>query len=163
MEKAGEQCGARNATRTEIWWAYGNPAYDDFISAKLEGNKLKAAVIAVNVYQGVNQSTPIGKVITFNTKGVNGNCSGGKDTNTYYYKFLPTNNPAFIISFVSTRHYEHTPLGGFTEIAEIHTNRGGGDDAGIAVMQKFSQDKYLEVWGRFKHTTDWAVVAVELR
>ncbi len=160
--KAGEQCGGRGVTRTEVWWAYGSPSEDGYVGAELDSKKLKAVVISVLSYRGTNPNNPIGKVVTRNSNGVSDTkCRRGRDSETYSLGIDLTAS-GMILSAVSTRHYTHTPLNGFTEIVEIKTTRGGGEDAGVAVMQKAVEPGHYEAAGVFQKSSDYAVVVIEL-
>jgi hypothetical protein len=121
------------------------------------------AVIVVSRYSGVDTSAPLGNVVSANTLGVSGACSGGTDGVSYALS-LPTQvDDARVFAAVGMRNREHTPGTGYVQRDEIRAG-SAGDVAGIAVVDKeFAVPGPAGVDGSFSGSVDWAVVAVEMR
>jgi hypothetical protein len=156
------QCAGRNQTRVEVWKAIGTPTGSGVVTATLSAAPSNA-VIEVSRYSAVNASTPIGNVVSANTKGVNGVCSGGVDTASYSVNLATAVANSVVYGAVAMRNRAHTPGSGYTERAEVMQG-SSGEAAGEAVMDRtVATPATLAVNGGFSGTVDWAVVAVELR
>ena len=75
----GAQCGSRNQTMIDVWWAFGSPASAFTVSVTMTSSAALAA--AVEVYTGAASSGPI-NFTGENTNGPAGACSGGTDNTT---------------------------------------------------------------------------------
>lgn len=155
------QCSGRNQTGMKIWMAQGTPNGNGVVTAVL-ANSPQNAVIAVSRYSGVNETSPIGQVISGNTNGYQGGCSGGSDTHIYSFDFSTSVNGAVVYSAVAIRNRHHTPGSGYMERVEFAAG-SGGSAAGIAVQDRMvASASALTVNGTFDGNVDWAVVGVEI-
>ncbi len=153
------QCSGRNQTSVEVWTARGTPNANGTVTATL-AKVPSNAVIAVSRYSG---AAAIGSVVSGNTLGLNGACSGGRDTNAYSFNLGTTVNGAVVYGAVATRHLTHTPGAGYLERAEVHQG-SGGKTAGVAVEDKdVAAPAAATIDGSFSGTVDWAVVAAEIK
>ena len=153
------QCSGRNQTSVEVWTAQGTPSANGTVTATL-AKVPSNAVIAVSRYSG---AAAIGSVVSGNTLGLNGACSGGRDTNAYSFNLGTTVNGAVVYGAVATRHLTHTPGAGYLERAEVHQG-SGGKTAGVAVEDKdVAAPATVTLEGSFSGTVDWAVVAAEIK
>jgi len=156
------QCSGRNRTRMEVWKALGTPNGSSVVTATLSGKPLNA-VIEVTRYSCVNATAPVGSVVSANTRGVNGVCSGGTDRVAYSVNLTTTAPNALAYGAVAIRSWTHTPGSGYTEQGEKHQG-SGGDAAGAAVEdKKVTTPTSVAVNGTFSSSVDWAAVAIELR
>lgn len=163
--RAGAQCGGRSQTRTEIWWAYGSPEKNDYVTALFTDPRgLKTAVLSVVRYTG-SASTPVVAMVSRNSNGSSDtSCRRGSDKKSYSLNLTNTFPSSLLFGAVSTRGYSHTTLNGFTSVTNVRTSVGRGDDAGIAVMEKnMTQIGIQTLQGEFSQSTDYAAVLVELR
>lgn len=156
------QCAGRNQTRVELWRALGVPSGSTAVSASLSGTAGNA-VITVARYSGVDPTAPLGAVVSANTLGTGGACSGGVDGAAYNVS-LPASTPgALAFGAVAMRNRTHTPGSGYTERAE-KIQGSSGDAAGLAIEDRgVAAAGALPVNGSFTGSVDWAVVAVEIR
>ena len=153
------QCSGRNQTSVEVWTAQGTPSANGTVTATLAKGPSNA-VIAVSRYSG---AAAIGSVVSGNTLGLNGACSGGRDTNAYSLNLGTTVNGAVVYGAVATRHLTHTPGAGYLERAEVHQG-SGGKTAGVAVEDKdVAAPAAATIDGSFSGTVDWALVAAEIK
>jgi hypothetical protein len=156
------QCGGRSQTGVTVWMALGVPSGNGSVTAtlaKVTGN----AVITVSRYSGVNIAVSLGNVMSGNTVGINGACSGGTDTAAYALTLPMTVDGSVVYGAVAIRNRTHTPGTGYTEQAEIHQG-SGGDMAGLAVEgNSVAVAAPVTVNGLFSNSVDWAVVAVEIK
>ncbi len=153
------QCGGRGQTNIEIWMARGT-ASTGSVTATL-ASAADNATIAVARYAGSNASSPIGNVVSGNTNGVSGVCSGGIDTPSFS---LPVSTQPGITVFgaLSIRDHVHTPGSGWTERIEFHQGTGGGM-AGVAIAERQAATSSLTFDGTFDGTVDWSAIAIEIR
>lgn len=159
--KVKSQCGARGTTGAELWMAVGSPASDGAVTATFD-KVPKNSVIAVSRFSGVNLASPIGEVYGINTKGINGACSGGTDSDTYSFD-ISTGANTIAYGLVAERLRNHTPQSGFAEIIEFKQGKDNGDKAGIAVISKANvAGGTMRVEGTLNSDTDWATVVVSI-
>ncbi|MCI0635842.1 MAG: hypothetical protein L0206_18285, partial [Actinobacteria bacterium] len=159
-----DQCGGRGQTGVSLWWSQGAPSGSTPVTATF-ASSVGAAGIAVARYSGTPLVDPLGatpNVVSANTKGVAGTCSGGTDTASYSVPFTTKTPDALVFGAAALRQHAHTPGAGWTERAEI-TAGSGGSAAGVAVEdQSFAAPGSVAVAGSFGSTVDWAVAAVEV-
>ncbi|MFQ5857927.1 MAG: hypothetical protein ACE5LU_20165 [Anaerolineae bacterium] len=156
------QCAGRGQTGVEVWMAQGAPTSNDTVSAILASIPSNA-VIAVSRYSGVDTANPIGNVVSGNTNGTAGACSGGSDSDTYLFDLTATVDGAVVYGAAAMRQRRHTPGAGYTERAEVTQGSGGGT-AGVAVQDEtVASAATVAVDGAFDKSVDWAVVAVEIK
>ena len=157
------QCAGRNQTGVEIWMAQGAPSSSDVVTATLAsapGN----AVIAVSRYSGVEAANPIGNIISGNTLGVNGTCSGGTDNSSYSFNLTTTMNGAMVYGAAAMRDKTHTPGASYLERADFSQGSSTGSKASVALQdQSFASAATVTINGTFSASVDWAVVAVEIK
>ena len=128
------------------------------------GSSPSSAVIAVVEYLDVDLVTPIGAVVSANTNGVNGGCSGGVDSASYSVPLTTTSPSSLILSAVGIRNRVHTPGVGFTERLEASAGSTSSSIAGLAIEEQTpSAPGAVTVSGQMSGKVDWSVVAIELR
>ncbi len=156
------QCSGRNHTAVEIWQAQGTPSADGIVTATFAdapGN----AVIAVTRYAWVDPLNPIGNIISGNTNGEDGLCSGGVDSNAYAFPIAATDSGAVIYGAAALRNRFHSPGSGYTERIELAQGTGGSA-ATLAVQDYLSPTPdSLTFNGDISGNVDWAVAALEIR
>ena len=156
------QCAGRNQTGVELWMALGAPSGNGTVAASLAGTPYNA-VIAVSRYAGVNPSSPIGSVISGNTNGLDGACSGGTDNRAYAFNLTTTASGSVVYSTAAMRNSSHTPGAGFTERVEARQGSSGAT-ASIAVQDKaVPSGSSTTVDGSFSNLVDWAIIGVEIK
>ncbi len=156
------QCAGRNQIGIEVWMAQGNPSGNGAVSATLSGVP-KNAVIVVNRYSGADAANPIGALVSGNSNGTNGSCSGGVDGSSYSLNLTTGVSDAVVYGAVAMRERTHTPGAGYTERAEI-VQGGSGSGAGLAVEDKtVASASTVTVDGSFNSTVDWAAVGLEIK
>jgi hypothetical protein len=152
------QCSGRNQTRIEVWVAQGAGSAGSVTAtlASAPGN----TVIIVSRFSG---ASGVGNVVSANTVGVSGACSGGVDSGTYSVNLTTAVDNALAYGAAGMRNRTHTPGSGYTERADL-IQGSGGDTAGAA-----SEDRVvptagtIAVDGTFSSATDWAMVGLEIR
>lgn len=160
--KVKSQCGAREATGTDVWMATGTPTNSGGVTATF-AKAPENSVMAVTGFSGVYMGDPIADGIGFNTKGVNGGCSGGKDTKTYSLP-LTTENNVIVLASMGIRLRTHTPGSPFTELLEFNYGNDNGSKAGLALVQQyFPKSENITLRGSLNSDTDWAGVVVQVQ
>lgn len=155
------QCSGRNLTGVEVWMAQGTPAGSGTVTATF-ASAPSNAVIAVSRYSGVAAVNPLGNVVSGNTVGVNGVCSGGTDNAAYSFNLTATISGAVIYGAAATRSTTHTPGAGYTERVEMV--QGSSSPATVAVQDKSVAAAGTQILnGTFGSSNDWAVVGIELK
>jgi hypothetical protein len=160
------QCGAQNIQYVEVWKAQGSPSLDDGpVSADISNpsSLLNSVALTVSRYSGVDPSSPVGTVVSANSVGVNGICSGGADSSAYSVDLTTTSDNSVAYGAVAIRSVVHTPGTGYTERVEF-TQGAGANIAGIAVEDSsIASTSTVAVNGTMSGGADWAVVAVEIK
>jgi hypothetical protein len=157
-----DQCSGRGQTGLNVWSAIGTPSGDGVVTATLESAPSNA-VITVSRYSGVLSSDPIGAVLSGNTLGENGTCSGGLDNAAYSFDFTTTVDGAVVFGAATMRTKAHTPGPGFVERIE-HSIPDGGNTVSIAVMdQTIVSPSIVPLAGSLSGSTDWTVVGLEIK
>jgi hypothetical protein len=156
------QCAGRNQTGMQVWRAQGTPSGDGAVTATLSDTP-KNTVIAVSRYSGVDTGNPIGRVISGNTNGLDGACSGGDDNDTYSFDITTTVDKAVVYGAIAMRQRRHTPGEGYTKRGEL-SKGSGGDAAGLFVEDTHVPSVGMTRFdGSFNDEVDWAVLALEIR
>ncbi len=156
------RCSGRSQTGVEVWMAQGAPNANGTVTAILSGAPANAA-IAVSRYSGVDPADPLGTVISGNTKGLNGSCSGGSDSDEYSFTMAVAVPNALVYGAIAPRLRSHTPGTGYTERAEV-SQGSGGEAVGVAVQdQGFPSPGNTVLNGSFTGDTDWAVIGIEIK
>ena len=159
------QCSGRNTQRVEVWMAIGAPSGDGTVSAILSSEPEYAA-IAVSRYSGVDFNSPIGDIISANTNGVDGLCSGGSDNDSYSVDLTTVAPNSFAYGIVAMQHRTHIPGAGYTERVEFNYEDDDDDNeiAGIALEDKLvAMASTTAVDGTLSGNADWALVALEIK
>ena len=153
------QCGGRGSTGVEVWQARGTPDVSGPVTATLASAPGRA-VISVSRYGG---SGGVGATATANTNGSAGGCSGGSDRSSYTIDSTTTAAKSLRFGAVALRNRTHAPGSGYSE--RVDFRRGSGSSAaGLAVEDKLSPAASAgPVNGTLSGSTDWAVIAVEVR
>jgi len=121
-----------------------------------------AAVIIVSRYSGVDAANPIGALVSGNTVGVNGACSGGVDNAAYSFNLTTSRNGTMIYGAIAVRNKTNTPGAGYTERGELM--QSGSSSAALAVQDRgFATVGAATFNGTTSGAVDWAVMALELK
>jgi len=157
-----QQCGGRAQTGIALFQARGSPSAGGVVTANLAGTA-SAAVIAVTRYSGTASTSTIGNVVSANTNGTSGTCSGGVDTTAYAFDLASGASNSLVFVAAGMRSKDHVPGAGYTEIVETYSG-SGGSTAGTSLAERLlGSAGTVNVNGTFDGTTDWAVVAAEIR
>ncbi len=162
-QSADEQCAGRSQTGVEVWYAVGTPSGNSTVTATLTGSS-QNTVLAVSRYSGVDPAQPIGAIISGNTNGLDGSCSGGSDSDSYAFNITTSIDGAYVYSAVGIRNKTHTSPTAYTERAEV--NKGGslGSAATLAVQDREAETAgSILVNGGISDDVDWAMIGLEIR
>ena len=153
------QCAGRSQTGVSVWQASGEPTQDEVVTATLS-QVATETVIAASRYSA---GAVLGGVVSANTRGVDGACSGGVDHFAYGLELETTEADSLVQAWLAMRHREHTPGPGFAEPLEVHRGTRG-DVAGLALASgdAAGPPSRVDVSGRFSFIVDWAAVVVEI-
>ncbi|UCE02512.1 MAG: T9SS type A sorting domain-containing protein [Candidatus Latescibacterota bacterium] len=159
---AREQCSGDGTTGLALWLAQGQTAGIDRVSAQLASSAEQVAIVALR-YAGVDSTQPLGGIVSGNTNGVDGSCSGGSDSNSYSFDLTTSDSGATV--FGVTAHLErlHTPGSGWSERKEFHQGSSGSEASIAVVEQDAPLPGSISFSGSFSGSVDWAALAVELR
>ncbi|NIW23393.1 MAG: hypothetical protein GWN29_01875, partial [Gammaproteobacteria bacterium] len=155
------QCGARQQTGVDVWMGTGTPSAGT-ISATLVASTSKAVIVASR-YSGVDPGNPFGAILSSNTSGVNGACSGGADDATFSFELQTNVHDASVFVAVAGRHRNLTPGNGYLlrDDARIGSD---GTVASVSILdQQFAIPTTALVDGTFDGDVDWAVVSIEIK
>ena len=152
------QCSGRQQTGVEIWMAQGS-ASPGVVSATFASAPTNAVIVASR-YAGADALDPIGTIVSGNTNGAEGTCSGGVDGSSYDFPLTPGID-GVVFGAAAMRNKTHTPGSGYEERAEVRQG-SGGDQVSLAVMDR-AVSGTAQVNGALGSSTDWAVAAVEIR
>ncbi|HLE51157.1 MAG TPA: hypothetical protein VI755_03810, partial [Anaerolineales bacterium] len=160
--RLASQCAGRNQTGVEVWAAQGSPSASGIVTASLAGTPTNS-VISVSRYSGVAAVNPVGNLLSGNTLGVNGACSGGVDSAAYSFNLTTTVPGAVAFGAASMRFRTNTPGAGYTERSEI-LQGAGGDAVSVALEDRLvASASTLAVNGTFSGAVDWAVIILEIK
>ena len=164
--QATSQCGGRSQTGVEVWSAIGIPTASGPVTATLAGTAHNT-VIAVSRYSGVSASAPVGSILSANSLGIGGACSGGSDSSSYNVTLTAVANGSIVYSAVGLRNRTHSEGDGYTERFELHHGAINGDRAGLATQDKLASSPHgptdIPVDGTFSADVDWGIIAIELK
>jgi hypothetical protein len=155
------QCSGRDRTGIEVWRAQG-AATTGSVTATLVSSP-DTALILVARYSGVAATNSVSALVSGNTNGVNGGCSGGDDTPAYSLGMTTTTNQVLALGVVAMRYRTHTPGSDYTERAEVAVGSGGSTTSLALVEKSVPVVSPLLLNGSFDGDVDWAAVGVELR
>lgn len=152
------QCAARAQTRVEVWVAQG-AGDPGTVTATLAGTP-SATVILVSRYGG---ASGIGSIVSANSLGNSGACSGGTDSNNYATNLTTTVDDSLVVVAAAMRNRLHTPGTGYTERIELMAGSGGSAASAAGADKVLPLAGTTAVNGSFSGATDWAVVGVEVK
>lgn len=156
------QCSGRNRTGIEIWYAVAGLPQSGAVTARLASSPMNAA-IAVAGYSGVDPAQPFAEVMTRNSNGTPGTCSGGIDANNYSLTANSVADGALLFGAVAMRNKVHLPGAGVTERIEF-TQKVGRGSAGLALLEKDpAAIGDASLFGSFDAPVDWAAALVQLQ
>jgi hypothetical protein len=117
----------------------------------------------VSRYSGVDGVAPLGPIVSENTNGAQGACSGGSDGTQYAVNLSTTRPGSVVYGAIAMRSLLHAPGSGYAERDEVH-HGGAGEEVSVATMdQTFESVGSVVVDGSFNGSVDWAVVGMEIR
>ena len=154
------QCGGRAQTGVEVWVGSGTPT-SGTVSATLQAAAVNA-VIMVARYSGADPAGPLGNIVSGNELGVNGACSGGVDNASFAFD-LNTTQGNLVFGAVASRAKTLTPGTGYVKRGQVFQGADASSMASASIMDRTAPAGATRVDGTFNSTTDWAVVAVEIR
>jgi uncharacterized repeat protein (TIGR02543 family) len=157
-----KQCSARGTTMVEIWKAHGTPNGNGPVTATLHAAPSNAVII-VSRYSNVDQSDPIGNVVSGTAAGIEAGCEIDIESDAYSFDLDATINGAMIYGAAAMRSRTHTEGAGYTERAEVKQGENPPAQASIAVQDKDASAGTMAVAGAFSHDVDWSMVGVEIR
>ncbi len=161
-QEVDSQCAGRDQTGVRVWMAIGAPSGSGMVTATLAGSPSNTAIVVAR-YSGVTPSGAVGAVISGNSNGVDGSCSGGTDSDAYSFNLTTTGSGSVVFGAIAMRHKSHTPGAGYTELQEF-TQGSGGSAAGVALVERsVSSVGTIGFDGTTSGSVDWAVIAIELK
>ncbi|MCG8605122.1 Ig-like domain-containing protein [bacterium] len=155
------QCAGRNNTGVEVWMAQGMPSGDDIVTAQFSSVP-KNAVIVTSRYSGVASSQAIGTILSGNSVGLEGPCSGGSDSGSYAFDLVSAGG-SVIYGAIAMRNKTHTPGNGYEERIEILQGTGGSGASLAIVDQTVELAGGVRLQGTFSSDVDWAVIGFEIK
>ena len=156
------RCAGRNQTTAEVWMGQGTPTGDDKVTASFASDPPRA-IIAVSVYTGVDLSDPVGSIVSWNTNGIDGGCSGGDDTDEYAFNITPTVDGSIIYVAAATRDESNSPGDGYTEHVEESVNSGSRKITLAIQDQALTTNEETVVDGSLSDNADMAIIAIEIK
>jgi len=153
------QCGARGQTGIEVWVGHGTPNAGG-VTATFQNAPTNAAILVAR-YSGADPANPIGHVVSGNTLGTNGVCSGGTDNGSFTFN-LTTGEGSLVFGAVASRSKTLTPGAGATKRSQIFQGADSGSMATVSIMDKTAVGASTVVDGTFNGSVDWAVAGVEI-
>jgi len=160
--EVASQCSGRNQTGVKVWLGQGTPGSSEPVSAAF-ASAPSNGVITVVRYSGADLASPIGNVLSGNTNGASGACSGGTDNASYSFNLATVVPNAQVINAIAMRNKTHTPGAGYVEQAEV-SQGSSGSVASVAVMDmQVASPSPVTIDGTFSGSVDWAMVGLELR
>jgi len=155
------QCSGRNLTGVDLWMAQGAPAGNEVVTATL-ASAPNSAVIMVSRYSGVDAANPLGALVSGNTAGGIGVCSGGGDNAAYSFNLTTAVNGDMVYGAIAVRNKTNTPGAGYTERGELM--QSGSSSAALAVQDRgFATVGAATFNGTTSGAVDWAVIALEIK
>jgi hypothetical protein len=116
------------------------------------------AVIAVSRYSGAGS---IGNIVSGNTNGVNGACSGGVDSAAYSFDLSTTG--AVVYGVASMKNRIHNPGADYMEWGE-KVQGSGTTFASVAVQDRtVASASTVVVNGTFGGASDWGIIGLEIK
>jgi sugar lactone lactonase YvrE len=107
------QCSGRSQTGVVVYMAQGTPSGDGAVTATLASAPANA-IIVVSRYSGVDTvSSPIGNMVSGNTNGEDGGCSGGSDNNSHLFNLTTGVDGAVVYGAAALRNRHYQPGAGY--------------------------------------------------
>jgi hypothetical protein len=122
--KAADQCGARGATGTQMWYAVGSPQNAGAVTATF-GATTQVANIIVGRYSGVNQTTPFVNAHGENNYGEAGKCSGGSESSMAKLTVTPVGSSLSVVAVNGRTSAVKTIAEGYTQKSHVVNGNGG--------------------------------------
>jgi hypothetical protein len=155
------QCAGRQQTAVEVWLGSGTPS-TGVVTATMQTEPSKAVII-VSRYSGANPSDAIGAVVSANTNGEDGDCTGGEDDDSFDVGMQTSTSNALVYTAVAMRHRFLTAGNGYT-LRDEERRGSEGMVASLAVLdQEFEVPTTITIDGSFSGDVDWAVVGIEIK
>ncbi len=154
------QCAGRNQTAIEVWTAQGDPASSGAVSATFAQAPTSGAITASR-YSNVS-GDPLGRVLSANSNGPGGACSGGDDGDSYSFDVEASVEGAFVFGALTMRNRTHTPAPGFRERREVMSGSGGSAASLSIVDLQAPAPQTVALAGTFSGEVDWALVGFEI-
>jgi hypothetical protein len=154
------QCSARSETGVDVWVGQGVPSAGNVQVAF--NVPVENATLLVSRFAGIDPATPLGAVLSGNSNGVNGDCSGGTDNAIYDFELTSSEAGGLLVAAVAPRDREHLAGAGWGALAAV----AQGDSsrrAALALVGRATAPGQEKVEGGFDAPADWAVVAFEIR
>ncbi len=152
------QCSGRSQTGVEIWKGVGSPS-SGLVTATLASAPSNAA-IAVARYAGADAANPLGAIVSGNSLGVDGACTGGVDNAALSLSL--TTQGGLVFAGVAMR--DHVLALGSDWIQRADARQGsGGTMASVTVFERAALVGTTPFAGTFDSMVDWTAAAVEIR
>jgi VCBS repeat-containing protein len=154
------QCAGRGQTGVEVWMARGTPS-PGIVTATLSAAP-NSAVIAVSRWSGADGAHPIATIVSGNSLGVDGLCSGGVDTGSFAFNLAVPAGGGTAFGAVAMRNRTLTPGAGYTKRVEVHLG-SSGSEASVACVDQTAAAGTLRFDGSIGNPGDWAAIGLVLR
>ncbi|MFQ5642018.1 MAG: FlgD immunoglobulin-like domain containing protein, partial [bacterium] len=155
------QCAGRNQTGVEIWMSL-DASVTGAVTATFASAPRNAVIVAAR-YSSVDILNPIGSVVSGNSNGENGGCSGGKDNAAYSFTLTTGVPNAAVFGAIAMRQRVHNPGLGYTERVEFIQGGGGAASSVAIVDQLVSVPSVVILDGSFDNDVDWAVAGFVIK
>jgi hypothetical protein len=154
------QCSGRSTAAVEVWTAQGSPTFGP-VTVTFDQAPDHAA-LHVSRWAAVNPNDPVRALVSGNTNGVQGSCTGGADDTTYSFDLSVGQVGGVALGFVEAGMQAHQSANGFAVVDSIVH----GDSISAASLHVGSRDAATTsiTWaGSFAQAVDWTAIALEIR
>jgi hypothetical protein len=141
-----------------VWTARGAPSGNGLVAATF-ASRADNAVIAVTRYRG---GAAVDAVVSANTNGNNGACSGGTDGGSYSMALGTVAAGSAVHVALGMRDRRHTPGSGFTERLDLRSGSGSSAAALAIEDRAYATQANATATGSFNSTVDWAGIALAI-
>jgi len=158
-----EQCAARAQQRIECWTAYGAGSSGAVTASFASCN---GSVISVGRYTGVDSTTPVPTIASYNTLGADGACSGGTDNDDATGSITTANGNNLVVAGFDTRNRTMTDTSGWNVRAADIAGGTGGDLTTMSVEDRiFALPGATTMGGanNLSGTADWCLIGAEAK
>ena len=152
------QCSGRGQTGVEIWMTR-SAARSEPVAATFSDAPVNAVILVCRYADAA--ANPVGQVVSGNTNGVRGTCSGGIDGASYAFGLTATTPGATVFSAIARRNKSDVSASGYTMRTERRQGTSG-DEVSLSAMDFGTTGGSVPVAGALSGVTDWAVVGVEI-